>query len=44
MEDRYIGRRLSGIGDVSHRAAQEGISVAAGFGVAGYTGSFFESR
>lgn len=44
MEDRYISRRLSGVGDVSHRAAQEGIGVAAGFGVAGYTGSFFESR
>lgn len=44
MEDKYIGRRLSGVGDVGYRAAQEGIGVAAGFGVAGYTGYFFENK
>jgi hypothetical protein len=44
MEDRYIGRRLSGVGDTSYHAAQEAVGVAAGFGIAGYTGQFFESR
>ena len=44
MEDRYISKRLSGVGDVSYHAAKEALGVGAGFGIAGYTGSFFESR
>jgi hypothetical protein len=44
MEDRYISKRLSGVGDVSYHAAKEAAGVAAGFGIAGYTGTFFESR
>lgn len=44
MDDKYIGRRLSGVGEVGYHAAQEGIGVAAGFGIAGYTGYFFESK
>ena len=44
MEDRYVSKRLSGLGDTTYHVLQEGAGVGAGFGVAGYTGSFFESR
>ena len=44
MEDRYISKRLSGVGDTTYHVLQEGAGVGIGFGVGGYTGHFFESR
>jgi hypothetical protein len=44
MEDRYVSKRLSGLGDTTYHVLQEGAGVGVGFGVGGYTGYFFESR